>query len=579
MTGGVVTVPGADGHSVLVTVQGAMAFQLAQQYALVLNGAASSGNLYVSSVDATPPGFNPHMSHPVNEFVATSGGVYSYADGYQYFITDTPDHVVITPTGGYTTTVRDTLVGTGGATYTAGNEAGTFVAGGGNNIFQASGNGNYTIVTSDGDDKIFVQDYGVYTIDAGTGNNLLMLGKNADTITSEGTDQIFMGTGPDTISILGKNTHVYGSSGTLYLDDTKGDGTVLEGESGSASIFGGKNSSYQVQGTSTVTAGVNDTVSAAGSTTIFGGANTHVFDSGSGSLLFIGEVGSTSTVNAGSAAATITSAGTDQIFTSTGTDTISVLGKNTQIHGSSGNVFIDDTQGQGTVLEGESGLASIIGGKNSSYQVQGTSTISAGSSDTISAAGNTTVFGGADTHVFDSGSSSLLFISQAGSTSTVNSGSAAATVFGSLGSSIIYNGSGIVTTQGGDETINGAGSALGFTGTIDGQAGGGRTHLLGGSGNDTLIAGQGSQTISGGLGKNMFDISAYNTESNASITISDFGKSTGNLVNLFGYGANEVAATLKSAVTHAGSTTVTLADSTQVTFINVSHLNSSMFTG
>jgi hypothetical protein len=50
-------------------------------------------------------------------------------------------------------------------------------------------------------------------------------------------------------------------------------------------------------------------------------------------------------------------------------------------------------------------------------------------------------------------------------------------------------------------------------------------------------------------------------------------------VVLIGYGSNEVANALATQVTSGGSTTITLADGTKVSFSGVSSLNSSHFSG
>ena len=66
--------------------------------------------------------------------------------------------------------------------------------------------------------------------------------------------------------------------------------------------------------------------------------------------------------------------------------------------------------------------------------------------------------------------------------------------------------------------------------------------IAGGTGADTLVAGLGAQTLTGGSGAaNIFVIAANGTHGAANITISDFGSAAGNMVGLFGYGANEIA--------------------------------------
>jgi hypothetical protein len=48
---------------------------------------------------------------------------------------------------------------------------------------------------------------------------------------------------------------------------------------------------------------------------------------------------------------------------------------------------------------------------------------------------------------------------------------------------------------------------------------------------------------------------------------------------LYGYGANQVSSALATATTSGGNTTITLADSTKVTFTDVSALKSTSFLG
>ena len=69
------------------------------------------------------------------------------------------------------------------------------------------------------------------------------------------------------------------------------------------------------------------------------------------------------------------------------------------------------------------------------------------------------------------------------------------------------------------------------------------------------------------------------TGSGAAVSITDFGSAAGNLVVLKGYGANEVSTALATQTHSNGSTTITLADSTKITFVGVNTLSSSNFSG
>ena len=60
-------------------------------------------------------------------------------------------------------------------------------------------------------------------------------------------------------------------------------------------------------------------------------------------------------------------------------------------------------------------------------------------------------------------------------------------------------------------------------------------------------------------------------------TIVDFSAAEGDRVRLVGYGRNEVQAALQSAQTTATGTTITLSDSTKITFTDVSNLTKSSF--
>jgi Ca2+-binding RTX toxin-like protein len=450
-SGGVVTVVGASGNVISVTVNGAHAYSLSQAYHDAVNGAASNGTLFSVEGDGTAV---PTPTGKVNEYVATEGGFYTFPAGYNYITTETTKQVFLDASAATAGTTLNTLVGIGGATFISGNESGSFIAGGGNNLFLGSGAGTYSIATSDGNDSIFAGT-GATQIYGGTGNNLINLGSGSDTVVSDGTDRIMASSGNAIISLTGTSSTIYGGSGNLVVDDTAGTNTSIAGGTGNSLITGGTNSFYSLNGTSTVFAGKADTINAAGNTTVYGSTGTSLTQTGSASLTFVGGVGN----------------------------------------------------------------------------------------------------------------------------ATVNSGAGAATVFGVNGSNITYTGHGMVIAGSGNETLNGSGSTQGFIGFVSNASATAGDSISGGSGDDTLVAGIGNQTLSGGTGVNQFIIAANGTAGNASITISDFGSSAGNMVQLYGYGANEVAQTLSTAVVAGSNTTITLADKSTVTFNNVTNLKSGSFIG
>jgi Ca2+-binding RTX toxin-like protein len=102
--------------------------------------------------------------------------------------------------------------------------------------------------------------------------------------------------------------------------------------------------------------------------------------------------------------------------------------------------------------------------------------------------------------------------------------------------------------------------------------------MVGGSGNDTLVSGAGHETLTGGAGNNVFLIDATTDGVGATILISDFGASAGNVLEFANYTTAEINAALNSAQTVSGgageiNTILTLSDNTQVTLVGVSSLN------
>jgi hypothetical protein len=129
----------------------------------------------------------------------------------------------------------------------------------------------------------------------------------------------------------------------------------------------------------------------------------------------------------------------------------------------------------------------------------------------------------------------------------------------------------------GSETIN----AVASTGYDTFFAGRGNSLLVGGSGADAPVnfpsglaniftanlfeAGSGSTTMIGGTGKDWFEFTAG--QAGGSDLIRNW--SSADQLDFFGYGAKPVA----SQVVNGGSTSMTLTDGTQVTFLGIANVN------
>ena len=60
------------------------------------------------------------------------------------------------------------------------------------------------------------------------------------------------------------------------------------------------------------------------------------------------------------------------------------------------------------------------------------------------------------------------------------------------------------------------------------------------------------------------------SEGGGKVAITDFGSAAGNMVGLFGYGANAVQSALATATnTSSGGSVITLSDNTTITFNNL----------
>ncbi len=324
----------------------------------------------------------------------------------------------------------------------------------------------------------------------------------------------------------------------------------------------------------TITSGtaVGGVVTGDGNDTIIGDDKDHLYDAGRG----------TNTIVMGDGNDTVVSIGTDRIVAGAGSSTLQIRGSDSTVLGGGGQLTIDDTAAHGTSVTGGLGSMVIQAGSSGCYTLASAAVIdcSHGDADTISASGNTTVIGGASTAVSCLAAGSLQFTAAANASAQIESHTANTTVFGAAGSDVAFNGLGILAAGGGNETLNGAASGTGFACFASNTVTGATTELLGGTGSDVLVAGCGTQTLSGGTGgANTFILAANGTLGSASITISDFDAAHGNVVGLFGYGANEVATTLESAKTVNGSASITLMDGSKVTFLGVANLDVRQFVG
>jgi Ca2+-binding RTX toxin-like protein len=323
-----------------------------------------------------------------------------------------------------------------------------------------------------------------------------------------------------------------------------------------------------------------------------GAAINLVSDTGSGTVY-----GGTSSINAtfngganhyfgGDGAATINTAGADTIALNAGAATINL--SNT-VSGGAGSIF--GGSGQMVVHDNGSSNAQSVFGSSGAATVQSTTdrlTFFGGTGPTEfdvgsgagtfygSSGGTETIFGGAGGGVFYPNSSQMLFIAGTGA-ATVSGGAVGSTIFGNAGSSVTYFGSqnfananNLIVAGSGNETLN----AYWSVGKDTIIAGSGNASIIGGFGADTFIGGSGSSTFVAGTGANVFEFQAASV--GGTDVISQFNVNLDKIA-LSGYASTQASTAVAGQVNAGGSTTITLSDSTKITFLGVSRVDSTIF--
>jgi Ca2+-binding RTX toxin-like protein len=286
---------------------------------------------------------------------------------------------------------------------------------------------------------------------------------------------------------------------------------------------------------------------------------------GGGNNTIVGQAGGTYLLSGGSGNDSIFSSGGGTIGGGTGNNLLWAADPTDK----SANLFISD--GTDTIAAG-AGADTVVayGSKDVIFGGSGTLLVGAATNSTISAGtGAETIFGASGDVVFGNNSSGILFVGGSGPATVLGSTSSITTIFGGSGSNITFQNvstpGAIMAAYAGNETLNAAASTSNNT-----LAGGsGADSLVSGSGADVFWAGTGSDTMTGGAGADAFNF--VRSFAGGTDVITDFTSS--DTVNLIGYGAAAAATAIANATVSGGSSTIQLADSTKITFVNVSSLS------
>ncbi len=350
----IVTVPGGTGVTIAIPFT-SESNQLAAQQLLQALYYANPQQVHIAYADT---GFDSAVPGDINELVDSVAGQVAVPSGYQYLIAD----YVTAASNPYP---ANSFVGYGdfdgssidasadGLSYTAGTGTVTIVAGGavtfntlasngGNgtllldgglacNVDLASGNwsvqtayGPTNLTLGSGADTVTVLGQGTIhggdalaTVSLESADGVYYGGQRAQTIVDKGgNDSVVAGAGWDTVFAQGTGLHVQGGSGQTTFVDLTGRNTFVAGSGGAVAFGSAVGSTYQA-GTSyfiLVNTGGNDTVNAPLGTVgpvIFGSPNgvIHLDSAAQGAFVVAGS--GDETINASASPAGITFFGGD----------------------------------------------------------------------------------------------------------------------------------------------------------------------------------------------------------------------------------------------------------------------------
>lgn len=220
-----VTVSGAHSSVETLRYDSESQAQLARILAAAVTNAVARGDLLpASSEDGPPPRLRP-MQH--GEFVQQSDGVTWLPRGYDAVV-NVASNATIVGSGARDETV---LSGSGNLTYLDLHGSGTVDAGGGDNRLLLGSNAqrSWLVETGNGNDTIVALGNGHNSIDAGGGNNLILLGGGNDVVTVGGHDTIFA-TANAHVTVVGAHQNdvvLLGSAHVTFVD--QGAGSVSGG--------------------------------------------------------------------------------------------------------------------------------------------------------------------------------------------------------------------------------------------------------------------------------------------------------------------------------------------------------------
>jgi len=395
--------------------------------------------------------------------------------------------------------VDDLTTGTGDDWVFGGGNTDLIDAGNGNNVVLGdSGTHNGTLLNSvrtDGDASD--------TITTGTGNDMIIAGGDADSVTAGDGENVIAGDsgsfdGLELISALNAgdgNDTVYAGSGNDWVILGQGDETADLGN-GNNRVLGdsGKITATIVTSSENDKGGNDSITTGTGNDIVIAGSGNDTVDGGNGNNFVLGDAGTRNDT-----AGTLTSErtlgdGVDDLTTGTGDD---------WVFGGGNTDLIDAGDGNNVVL-GDSGT-------HNGTLLNSVRTVGDASDTITTGTGNDMIIAGGDADSVTAGDGENVIASDSGSfdglelISALNEGDGNDTVYAGSGNDWVILGQGDETADLG----NGNNRVLGDSGRITATIvtstendKGGQDSITTGAGNDIVIAGSGNDTVDGGDGNN-----------------------------------------------------------------------------
>ncbi|MBS0638478.1 MAG: hypothetical protein JSS43_01320 [Proteobacteria bacterium] len=265
-----VTVLGSDNSMITLSFDSSSTFTLARQLADLINTSVTGGANYITAFDSVPAPALPRGY--VGGYYQQQTNFSLMPSGYVVDLVKTPGAAFVQSSDKANQIImsdENTAL-----TFVAAAGSGTVVAGGAaSHLFVAQeASGSWNLNTGTGDDVIQALGSGNDTVNAGLGNNLIVLGSGSDFVAATGNDSIIALGKSATINAFGAHsTQVSGGRSDLIFVGGMG-GATIDGGSGSDTYLGAAavGAEQVVRGGS---AGKNLLIAGNGPATLFGGGN------------------------------------------------------------------------------------------------------------------------------------------------------------------------------------------------------------------------------------------------------------------------------------------------------------------